>query len=148
EKVITELGVGEALVSFLDEKGRPSVVERAYVLPPASRIGPISATERTAVMAASPVAGGYEKGVDRESAYERLKGRAEQQAAPTGASAPPSGGWMDSLKGSLEGLAKGSGRKDSLIESMAKSAARTVGSSVGREIVRGVLGSLLGGRRR
>jgi DNA helicase HerA-like ATPase len=148
EKVITELGVGEALVSFLDEKGRPNVVERAYVLPPASRIGPISATERTAVMAASPVAGVYEKVVDRESAYEKLRGRADQAHGGEPSDAASSGGWMDSVKGALSGLATGSGRKDSLIESMAKSAARTVGSTVGREIVRGVLGSLMGGRRR
>ena len=146
EKVITELGVGEALVSFLDEKGRPNVVERAYILPPASRIGPIDIRERTAVIAGSPVAGVYEKAVDRESAYERLKGRAEQ--SPPDAGTTTSGGWMDSLKGSLGGLARGSGRKDSIVESMAKSAARTIGSTVGREIVRGVLGSLLGGRRR
>jgi DNA helicase HerA-like ATPase len=146
-KAITELGVGEALVSFLDEKGRPNVVQRAYVLPPASRIGPITPDERKAVIGRSAVAGVYEKTVDRESAYERLKSRVEQAAgAPTGAAS--SGGWMGSLKGTLDGLAKGSGRKDSLLESMAKSAARTVGSTVGREIVRGVLGSLLGGRRR
>jgi hypothetical protein len=148
-KTITELGVGEALISFLDEKGRPNVVERAYVLPPASRIGPISAEERSAVVAGSLVAGVYEKTVDRESAYERLKGRAEQAAgAAPGAPAPAGGGWVDSLKGSLGGLMTGSGRKDSLVESMAKSAARTIGSSVGKEIVRGVLGSLLGGKRR
>jgi DNA helicase HerA-like ATPase len=144
--VITELGVGEALLSLLDEKGRPGVVERAYILPPASRIGPVSAAERSALIAASPVAGVYEKVVDRESAYERLKGRAAS-APPSGAGAP-GGGWMDSLAGSLGGLMSGSGRKDSMIEAMAKSAARTVGSTVGRELVRGVLGSLLGGRAR
>jgi DNA helicase HerA-like ATPase len=153
EKAITELGVGEALVSFLDEKGRPAVVERAYVLPPASRIGPITTAERAAVIAASPVAGVYEKAVDRESAYERLKGRAEQAAPAAGAPAPapaaaPGGGWLDSITGSLGGLMTGSGRKDSMVEAMAKSAARTVGSTVGREIVRGVLGSLLGRGRR
>jgi hypothetical protein len=147
EKAITELGVGEALVSFLDEKGRPNIVERAYILPPASRIGPITPDERKAVISASVVSGVYEKTIDRESAYERLKGRAEQPVS-AGAGTPSGGGWMDSLKGSLDGLAKGSGRKDSLVESMAKSAARTVGSTIGREIVRGVLGSLLGGRRR
>jgi hypothetical protein len=149
ENTITELAVGEALISFLDEKGRPSIVERAYILPPASRIGPVTSAERNAVMSASPVAGVYEKVVDRESAYERLRGRADQQApSSAGAGAPSSGGWMDSLKGSLDGLAKGGGRKDSILESMAKSAARTVGSTVGREIVRGVLGSLMGGKRR
>ena len=148
EKAITELGVGEALVSFLDEKGRPNIVERAYVLPPASRIGPITPEERQAIIAASPVAGTYEKAVDRESAYEKLKGRAAA-AAPAGAESPAAGGgWMDSVKDSLGGLMTGSGRKDSMVEAMAKSAARTIGSSVGREIVRGVLGSLLGGSRR
>jgi uncharacterized protein len=153
EDAITELGVGEALVSFLDEKGRPSVVERVYVMPPASRIGPITPDERKSVIAASQVAGVYEKTVDRESAYEKLKGRAASStAAPApageGAPAPAGGGWMDSLKGSLGGLMTGSGRKDSMVEAMAKSAARTVGSTVGREIVRGVLGSLLGGSKR
>jgi uncharacterized protein len=145
EREITELGVGEGLISFLDEKGRPNVVERAYVLPPASRIGPISADERRTVMAASPVKGVYEQVVDRESAYEKLKQRTE--AAPA-ASAGAAGGFWDSMKGSLGGLMTGTGRKDSLVEAVAKSAARTVGSTVGREIVRGVLGSLLGGRRR
>ena len=151
EKAITELGVGEALVSLLDEKGRPGIVERAYVLPPGSRIGPVAADERKAVIAASPIAGVYETTVDRESAYERLRGRAEQSApaAPAGgAAAPAGGGFFDSLKGSLGGLMTGSGRKDSMVEAMAKSAARTVGSTVGREIVRGILGSLLGGSRR
>ncbi|MBK9705000.1 MAG: DUF853 family protein [Betaproteobacteria bacterium] len=153
EKVITELGVGEALVSLLDEKGRPSVVERAYILPPASRIGPATSDELAEVRAASLVAGVYEQTVDRESAYERLKGRA---AGSPAASAPPEGavpttaegGWMDSIKGSLGGLMTGSGRKDSVLEAATKSAARSIGSTVGREIVRGVLGSLLGGGRR
>ena len=125
------------------------------MLPPASRIGPITPEERKAVIAASPVAGVYEKTVDRESAYEKLKGRAASTtvtaagAGGTAAPAPPAGGgWMDSLKGSFGGLMTGSGRKDSMVEAMAKSAARTVGSTVGREIVRGVLGSLLGGGKR
>jgi DNA helicase HerA-like ATPase len=147
EKAITELGVGEALVSFLDEKGRPSVVERAFVLPPASRIGPITPEERKAVIAASPLAGVYDTPKDRESAYERLKGRVEQ-APPPAAGAPAGGSWTDAFKDSLGGLMTGSGRKDSLVEAMAKSAMRSVGSTVGREIVRGVLGSLLGGRKR
>jgi uncharacterized protein len=150
EKAILDLGVGEALISFLDEKGRPGMVERAYVLPPASRIGPVTPDERRATIAASPVAGVYEKSVDRESAYEKLRSRAEQSAPAPGAGSGPAtgGGWMDSLKGSLGGLMTGSGRKDSMVEAMAKSAARTVGSTVGREIVRGVLGSLLGGSKR
>jgi DNA helicase HerA-like ATPase len=146
EKAITELGVGEALISFLDEKGRPNVVERAFVLPPASRIGPITTEERNAVIAASSVKGTYETTIDRESAYEKLKGRATASADAATAGAA-SGGIWDSVKGSLGGLMTGTGRKDSLVEAMAKSAARTVGSTVGREIVRGVLGSLLGRRR-
>jgi DNA helicase HerA-like ATPase len=145
EKAITELGVGEALISFLDEKGRPGIVERAFVLPPASRIGPITPDERKAVMERSPVKGVYEKGVDRESAYEKLASRA---AVSAGAAPGEGGGVLDSLKGSLGGLMTGSGRKDSLVEAMAKSAMRSVGSTIGREIVRGVLGSLMGGRRR
>jgi hypothetical protein len=126
------------------------VVERVYILPPASRIGPITPEERKALVDSSPVAGVYEKTEDRESAYEKLKGRAGGGTAPADVAggATPGGGWMDSLKGSLGGLMSGSGRKDSMVEAMAKSAARTVGSTVGREIVRGVLGSLLGGKRR
>ena len=83
EKCITELGVGEALVSFLDEKGTPGIVERALVCPPHSQIGPITPEQRQQIMAGSVVAGVYDKVVDRESAYERLKGRAEQAPAPT-----------------------------------------------------------------
>jgi len=152
ERVITELGVGEALVSLLDEKGRPSVVERAYILPPASRIGPATADELAAVRAASLVAGVYEQTVDRESAYERLKGRAAASTAapgkPAGEAPAAGGGWMDSIKDSLGGLMTGTGRKDSVLEAATKSAARSIGSTVGREIVRGVLGSLLGGGKR
>jgi len=147
EKAIMELGVGEALISFLDEKGRPNPVERVYVLPPASRIGPITPEERSAVMDRSPVKGAYEQAVDRESAYEKLKGRATASADAGAAGAAPGGSVWDSVKGSLGGLMTGTGRKDSLVEAVAKSAARTVGSTVGREIVRGVLGSLLGKRR-
>ena len=146
EKVITELGVGEALVSFLDENGRPNVVERAYILPPASRIGPITADERKAIIAASPVAGVYEKTVDRDSAYEKLKSRIAE-STPTIAVPSSDGGVIGTIKDSVGGLMRGSGRKDSLVEAMAKSAARSVGSTIGRSIVRGVLGSLLGGRR-
>ena len=147
EKAITELGVGEALISFLDDKGRPGVVERAWVLPPASRIGPITPDERKAVIAGSSVKGTYEKTIDRESAYEKLAGRASTSAGGAGAGGDQGGGVMDAIKGSLGGLMTGSGRKDSLVEAMAKSAVRSVGSSIGREIVRGVLGSLLGRKR-
>jgi DNA helicase HerA-like ATPase len=152
EKAITELGVGEALVSFLDAKGSPTVVQRAFILPPASRIGAITPEERKAVMDKSSLKGVYDIAVDRESAYEKLAKRAAAsgQAAPgtPGGASGDGGGFGDMLKGSLGGLLTGSGRKDSLVEAMAKSAMRSVGSTVGREIVRGVLGSLLGGKRR
>jgi hypothetical protein len=152
EKAITELGVGEALVSFLDAKGSPNIVQRAFILPPASRIGAITLDERKAVTAKSTFAGVYDTPVDRESAYEKLAKRAAASGKPApgvpGSAAPDSGGFGDVVKGALGGLLTGSGRKDSLVEAMTKSAMRSVGSTIGREIVRGVLGSLLGGRRR
>jgi DNA helicase HerA-like ATPase len=149
---ITELGVGEALVSLLDEKGKPGVVQRAWIVPPRSRLGPLTEAERRQVMAASLVAGVYEKVVDRESAYERLKARAEELAAEqaraeTKAQTPAGGG--GGVLGDLLGGAAGAGgrRREGVVEALAKSAARSVGSQIGRAIVRGVLGSLLGGRR-
>jgi DNA helicase HerA-like ATPase len=155
-KVISEMGVGEALVSFMDEKGRPEPVQRAFVLPPASQIGPITVEERRAIMAASLVAGVYEKTVDRESAYETLKGRAatrtpvrNEQAVPgpTPAAPPPAAGPSigDRVQDALGGLLGGgnSRRKDTVVEAIVKSAARSIGSSVGRELIRGVLGSLM-----
>jgi DNA helicase HerA-like ATPase len=156
ETAITELGVGEALVSFLDEKGRPNVVERAFILPPASRIGPQTAEERQAVIRGSAIYGHYEKAVDRESAYEKLKGSATQANGgtqpPAGEPAPAAagGGWLGGL-GDLFGGGSAGGRTrggDSVIETAAKSAARAIGSQVGREIIRGVLGSILGGGSR
>ena len=157
EAAISELGVGEALVSFLDEKGRPNVVERAFVLPPATRIGPQTATERQAVIKRSPIYGHYEKVVDRESAYEKLKGEAAAKSAD-GASGKPAdtapasesgGGWLGGLGDLFSGGSTGRARRaDSVLETAAKSAARTIGSQVGREIIRGVLGSILGGGSR
>ena len=146
--VITELGVGEALVSMLDEKGRPTVVERAFIVPPAAQIGPVSETERNAIMTGSLVAGHYEQAIDRESAYEILKGRAaEKQPEASNGKAPVSAtsGIGDLLGGVLGG---GSSRRQGVGEALVKSAVRTIGSEIGRQIVRGVLGSLLGGRRR
>ncbi len=143
-KVITELEVGEALVSFLDEKGTPGVVQRALICPPHSQIGPVTPEQRRQLMQSSVVLGIYEKVVDRESAYERVKGRAVQTPAPGLAKDQP---WYANLP-SL-GFPSGGGRRgDTVVEAMMKSAARSVGSSVGRQIVRGVLGSLLGGSRR
>ena len=149
EKAIGELGVGEALVSFLDEKGRPSVVERAFVVPPASRLGPLSVAERRKVIDGSLVAGHYEKQVDRESAHEQLAARAAEKAEQSKAPPAPGGlgGVLDSL--GLPGSGNGTrGRtRESALEAAAKSAARAMGSEVGRRIIRGVLGSILGGRR-
>ena len=150
--VITELGVGEALVSFLDEKGRPTIVERAFVLPPASRIGPLTPAERQEAIKGSLVFGVYEQRVERASAYESLKAG---QPAPSPAQAQESsGGFLGSLgdlfggpSGGRAGAGTGRGR-ESLAESLAKSAARAIGSQLGREIIRGVLGSVLGGSRR
>ncbi|MFO7190504.1 MAG: DUF853 domain-containing protein [Pseudomonadota bacterium] len=153
EQVITELGVGEALVSLLDEKGRPNVVERAYILPPGSQIGPISDEERRRIVQRSVLHGHYEKSVDRESAYEILKGRAEAStaSAETAPAKTPEGrqrGWLDAL-GDLLGGSTGprGGRREGAIEAAAKSAARSIGSQIGREITRGVLGSIFGKRR-
>jgi DNA helicase HerA-like ATPase len=149
EAAITELGVGEALVSLLDEKGRPCVVERALVLPPGSRLGAITAEERASVIRNSLIAGIYDKTEDRESAYEKLAQRVkEQPAAPEQAEA--SGGGMLGALGGLLGGSTGprGGRREGVVELAAKSAARAIGSQVGREIIRGVLGSILGGGRR
>jgi DNA helicase HerA-like ATPase len=152
EAAITELAVGEALVSFLDEKGRPTVVERAYILPPASRIGPITPDERKTVMTASPVAGVYDKDVDRESAYEKLKARAAASAPTAGATpgaAPQAGGVMGGLKDILLGTTgPRGGHREGMLEAMAKSAGRTATTAVTGALVRGMLGSLLGGSKR
>jgi hypothetical protein len=146
ESVITELGVGEALVSVLDEKGSPGIVERALVCPPQSRLGPLSAAERQALLDASAVRGRYEKTVDRESAYEILKKRAAQAAAPAAATPEKGGGGLlDGLLGGVTGPR--GGRREGAAEAMVKSAARSIGSQLGRNLIRGVLGSLLGGKR-
>ncbi|MDX9713970.1 MAG: DUF853 family protein [Dissulfurispiraceae bacterium] len=119
QKTISELGVGEALVSMLDEKGRPSIVERAFICPPRSQIGPITAEGRNRIVRSSDLYGYYEKLVDRESAYEILKARAEQKPAPAYPKKP--------------------GRtREGVIEAMTKSAARSIGTQIAREIVRRV----------
>ena len=156
ETAITELAVGEALISFLDEKGRPCLTERVYVLPPGSQIGPITAEQRQALLENSLVAGVYEKAVDRESAYEKLRGRAAASAPAAGgaigggaAGQTESGGIMGGLKDVLFGTTgPRGGVHDGLAQTLAKSAVRTMGSAVGREIIRGVLGSIFGGQRR
>ncbi|NTV88678.1 MAG: DUF853 family protein, partial [Burkholderiaceae bacterium] len=157
ETAITELAVGEALVSLLDAKGRPGITERVYVLPPGSQLGPITPAQRQALLQTSLVAGVYEKAVDRESAYEKLKGRAEASAtsaSQTGKGADikaeaEGGGLLGGLNDVLFGTTGPRGAKhDGLAQSMAKSAVRTMGSTVGREIIRGVLGGLFGGKKR
>ena len=173
ETAITELAVGEALISFLDEKGRPTVTERVYVLPPASQIGPISPAQRSTLMAESIVAGVYEKVVDRESAFEAIKGRTQSRmadpatarektdamaktvqvenrakGAPTGAvpaATEPGGSIFDSLGNLLGGGARHT--RASAGEQMFKSAASAIGREVGRQIIRGVLGGIFGGKK-
>ena len=159
ETAITELAVGEALVSFLDAKGRPSVTERVFVLPPGSQLGPITPQQRQALMASSLVAGVYEKMVDRESAYEKLKGRAAEAGTQAGNAAGGGNGKVAAgtpaeegggLLGGLNDVLFGStgprgGKRDGLAQTMAKSAVRTMGTTIGKEILRGVLGGIFGG---
>jgi len=160
---ITELAVGEALVSFLDDKGRPCVTERVFVLPPSSQIGPITPAQRQALLAESLVAGVYEKAVDRDSAFEAIKGRVQTRqppakaeagtptsptsvpGAPTG-SATPERSIFDSIGDMLGGGTRRS--RTSVGEQLARSAASSIGREVGRQIIRGVLGGIFGGSRR
>ncbi len=155
---IMELGVGEALVSMLDEKGKPTVTERAFILPPQGRIGPITPPERATIIQNSLIAGHYEKQIDRESAYEVLKSRAAQSAAsaqqsmqanaPAQTAPTDGGGMLGGLGGMIGDMLGGrGGRREGMAEALAKSAARAVGSQIGRSLIRGVLGSLLGGKR-
>ena len=165
EKAITELGVGEALVSLLDAKGRPSETEQAYVLLPGSQLGPITPVQRQALLTNSLVAGVYEQTLDRESAYERLKGAAPAAGSPATAGAaagtvstpagqaPAKPSVTDQVLSGLGEALFGStgprgGQHQGLAQVMVKSAVRNIGSAVGREIVRGVMGSILGGRKR
>jgi DNA helicase HerA-like ATPase len=170
EAAITELAVGEALISFLDEKGRPTETERVFVVPPGSQIGPITPEQRQALRDNSLVAGVYEQLLDRDSAYEVLKAKGASlsgAAASAAGALPTAGAGADGASGSATGTSDGGlmgsmskllfgtegprgGHRDGIAQLVVKSAVRTVGSSIGREIVRGVLGSLLGGggRRR
>ena len=155
---IMELGVGEALISFLDEKGRPSMVERSFVIVPFSRMGAMTNDERLAAIKASTIYGHYEKTVDRESAYEKLQSgvpATDENSQPANkgnvpeASAKSDGGILGSIGGSLGNIIFGStgprgGQREGMVQAAAKSMARTIGTS----IVRGVLGSILGGTRR
>jgi hypothetical protein len=161
-RVITELGVGEALVSFLDEKGRPNIVERAQVIVPCSRMGAMTDDERLAVIKTSSLYGHYEKMIDRESAFEKLRGVDRQTGAESKPAAKESPGTAPAkadeqssagITGALGTILFGTtgprgGQKDGMVQAAAKSAARSIGSSLGRQIIRGVLGSILGGSRR
>ncbi len=137
ESAITELSVGEALVSLLDQKGRPSIVERALICPPSSQIGPISPGQRQQIISQSLLYGHYEKVIDRQSAYEMLKTRAQEttQANEPLPQAPPP-------------RKTGGSQRQSVAEAMVKSVVRAAGSQIGRQIIRGVMGSILGERRR
>ena len=150
EEAITNLGVGEGLLSFLDEEGQPSIVERSFLNAPSSRIGPVTDQERSHVMRRSVVSGIYDETIDRESAHEKLLARAEKAAdkpveppkgsQDTGGIGGPVG---EILSGAMDGLAGKRARKsDTVLQSVAKSAARSIGSSLGRTLIRGVLGSL------
>jgi len=136
-EVITQLGVGEALVSTLDAKGTPQPVERAFVVPPRSRLAPLSPEERRQVIQGSPISGKYEKAVDRESAFERLAQRAEAIQPPPAAA----------QKAERPARPQPGGAAD-LLGKVATSAVRAAGTQIGRELIRGVLGSLFGGGRR
>jgi hypothetical protein len=159
ETVLTQLSVGEALVSMLDENGSPQIVERAKIVPPRSQVGAITPDQRKQIINSSVVAGHYEKAIDRESAFEMLQARAEQKveaaaSPPVGASAATTEGEKPSLLAEALGTATAAfqptigprgGRYDSLATSMAKSAMRAASSQIGRQLVRGILGGILGG---
>jgi DNA helicase HerA-like ATPase len=145
---ITELGTGEALVSALDAKGRPGMVERALIRPPQSQIGPLAPPERAQTMSRSPLKGRYDAMVDRESAFELLQARAramEDQARDRAEAAVREK--REASRGGAFDWLTGTSRRQGLGEAMVKSAARTIGTQLGRQILRGVLGSIFGGRR-
>jgi DNA helicase HerA-like ATPase len=138
EKAITELGVGEALVSVLDDKGAPTPVERVLIRPPESRLAPLDATERAEHIGRSPLKGKYDTAVDRESAHEKLKARADALAASAA---------TETARRSNAAAPRAGRPRETVVEAATRSAMRAIGSSLGRQIVRGVLGSIFGGRR-
>ena len=149
-EAVTQLGVGEALVSFLDEKGIPGIVQRAFIVPPGSQIGPLTPQERGRVIDKSALFGKYEDAIDRESAYEILKKRsdeAQQQAAAQEQAEAQAKTEADEAKAEAR-ASNASGGAGDVMGAFAKSAARAVGSNLGRQIIRGVLGSLFGGSSR
>ncbi len=161
--VIGQLGVGEALVSTLQDKGVPMPVEKVVICPPRCRMGAITPEERASVRGRSPVGPKYDKAVNRESAYEILgrrgaggdapagktgAGKAQAPAAPRGKEQAPAQEQGSGLGQQVSDILFGTKRRQGMVEAMAKQAARTVGSQVGRQILRGVLGGILGGARR
>jgi hypothetical protein len=150
EKAITELGVGEALVSFLEEKGSPGIVQRAFVVPPRSQIGAITPEQRNQILRQSILAGHYEKMVDRESAYEILKGRIEQEARAEQAAVEQEARAprlpLPRAAEPTRATRQPARQTDDLMTAFMKSAGRAIASQAGRDITRGILGSLLGKR--
>jgi hypothetical protein len=152
EKAISELAVGEALVSFLDDKGQPGIVERAFIMPPKSQIGPLAPDVRRQILTGSVLFGHYERLVDRESAFEMLKSRAERMAVPPEPPPAPVNRPREEPAPRPEAPPErrpAAGRpRETMFESMAKSAVRSMGSQIGRSIMRGIMGGILGGGRR
>jgi DNA helicase HerA-like ATPase len=141
-KAIIELGVGEALVSLLDGSGKPTIVERALIAPPASRLGPLSSDERTALLRASPIAGKYDQPLDRESAYEKLAQRATPvEEAPPATARAPSG--TPRVEPQSRARREPQTVTDMIVKSVARNVAGTIGRRIGDQIVRGILGSIL-----
>ena len=148
-RVISQLGVGEALVSTLQEKGIPMPVERTMICPPRCRMGALTPEERAAVRQRSPLGGKYDTGVNRESAYEILNRRTLEKEEAIQPKTNQSGAEKPSeSKGAVGDFLWGTKRRQGMVETMAKQAARTVGSQIGRQILRGVLGGIFGGSRR
>ena len=162
EKVLTELAVGEALVSMLDENGSPEVVERAKIVPPRSQVGAITPDQRKQIISSSILAGHYEKAVDRESAFEKLQARRRPKVEAAAGTAPlrklswgtapanQSESGFGKIMGEVGSIFKPTigprgGVHDTMATTAMKSVIRAASSSVGREIVRGVLGGILGG---
>ena len=146
QAAITQLGVGEALVSLLEEKGTPAPVERALVVPPTGQLGPITPAQRQQIITHSTVYGHYEKAIDRESAYEILKQRSAEPAQPSPSLEEKQAEFA--RKRAKAGSKEKPGQATQVIDAFAKSAARSVGSGLGRSLIRGILGSLFGGSKR
>jgi DNA helicase HerA-like ATPase len=145
---ISKLGVGEALVSTLQEKGIPMPVEKTIICPPRSRMGSLTPEERTAIKLRSPVGMKYDTPINRESAYEILNQRVEALKAETRRTDQVKAGTSSEKSSALKDFLWGTKRRQGMVETMAKQTARTVGSQIGRQIIRGILGGILGGKRR